>query len=199
MIRLWIGYILIVIPFATMVGAARALGGTSHARSPVNLTSTCELPCWRGIEPGRMLIDQANHLLRDQGYKIVYVMTDRSHTHYFLSTHQCAVRLEHNPDDLVTEVRLVFCPGLQTGDIITTLGKPHTLGPNFLIYQFGDGVVRVRLRPRNCDDSLSPHTGVAYISLRAAESPTAGRIQWQGFAPNWRYFQAAPHIPPLAC
>jgi len=198
--RLLILYGMLAIPLLTMTIGAIAVGGAdeTQARSPVSLAARCPLPCWRGIEPGKIGIVRANRILMGEGYTSQPVARDRRHIHYIPPDEHCVVRLEHF-EALVIETRLVACPGLRTGDIIAALGAPHSIGPNFMFYRFGDGIVRIRLRPRNCHDTLSPHTEVAYISLHIAETPQARELNWQGFAPNWRYLRVSPQVPPLAC
>ena len=193
-------HMVLAVPLLVIIGLAITLGHSddSPQRSPISLNAMCALPCWRGIEPGAVFIARANRILTGEGYTARNVAQDRRHIHYFPPDQRCAVRLEHT-DAVVTETRFLFCPDLRAGDVINAMGKPHSLSPNFLFYRFGDGVIRVRLRPDSCQDSLSPNTQVAYVSLSVEKFPLVGQIQWQGFAPNWRYFRESPHVPPVAC
>lgn len=193
-------HVAVALPLLLITGLAMALGNAndSQSRSPVGLGASCALPCWRGIQPGEIFIAQANRILIGQGYTARNFAGDINHIQYLPPHEECAVRLQHIAA-IVIETRFLSCPDLRVGDVVAALGRPHSLAANFVFYRYDKGIISVRLRPRSCTDTLSPRTQVSYISLTIQQPPLVGQIRWQGFAPNWRYFQTAPHVPPLAC
>lgn len=181
------------------IAGARTLAA-SPGPSPIQRTTRCLLPCWRGIQPGQTLIEQANGVFLGEGYNTQRSPQSRSSIYYepVPPERECSVRLQQR-DAVVTETRLTDCDGLQLGHIVLALGQPDYLTPNFVVYRFPRGIVRLRLEARDCADRLSPYTSISYISLSADDTPPDESASWLGFAPNWRYFRTAPHIPPLAC
>ncbi len=196
MIRL---QLLLVVALALLTGLAMSVAQLrGEPRSPVRRGAFCELPCWRGIQPGETLIAQANRIMMAQGY---IVENSASSLHFTPPEDRldCQVSVEHR-DARVTEVRLSNCPDLRLGDTLAALGQPDHLAPNLLTMGFDDGSVRLQLRSPGCGEHLSPFTDVQFISLSESPWNTAEDTapHWQGFALPWRYLRAVPNILVLA-
>ena len=183
-----------------MMGVRAMSTWDDRSPSPIQRTSRCVLPCWRGIQPGVTFIEQANGVFLGRGYNTQRSPQNLTSTYYepVPPDRGCSVRLQQR-EALVTEIRFTNCADLRLGHVIAALGEPDTLSPNFIYYQFETGFVRLRLQPTDCTERLSPNTPITYISLSADESLPQVTASWLGFAPNWRYFRTSPHIPPLAC
>ena len=189
---------IILLSLILLVRLAEQTGGES--RSPVFITPDCHPPCWNGIYPGETQVNIANQLLLERSGTIPQNSPQNLNPYYMpeLSDANCTVNLQQR-NTVIVETRLLSCHNLSAGDLIAELGQPTSLAPNFLIYTFNSGVVRVRLRPADCRESLSPFTQVDYISLSSEANPMVGTIRWHGFAPNWHYHRFPPQLPPLAC
>ena len=185
--------LLVLAGFAMVAGA---FGPAPHA---VLQASRCELPCWQDIRPGESLITDAFRTLTSQRY------SPRSgggtQIRFTPPPEHTACRAEvHYWQTVVIETRLSRCPGLRLGDLLLLLGAPEQVAPNLLTLDFDGGAVRAQLHLLECDQSLSPHTPVQFVSLTQPPPDSAAMgPAWQGFALPWRYTRALPNIVLLGC
>ncbi|MAS32664.1 MAG: hypothetical protein CL610_01580 [Anaerolineaceae bacterium] len=185
---------------AVLSGAAMGAGRlNAESRSPVRRNAFCELPCWRGIQPGETFTARANRIMLAQGFtaqatgsRINYLPPDDSSA--------CMVSMQ-SVDAVVTSLHLNACPALQLGDVLLELDQPYSLAPNQLTFAYENGSVRVQLYPPACNKHLSPYAKVQFITLTSRQADLDGGIQarWQGFALPWRYMRAMPTVVVLAC
>jgi hypothetical protein len=184
----------LLILMAASIGLGQA---DAEPRSPVRRGAFCDLPCWRGIQPGETLIAQANRIMLAQGYNAQNTGTRIVYTPPALD---CTISIQHR-QAVVTEIQLRDCPDVRLGHVLNALGQPGQIAPNLLTFDFDGGRVRVQLYPPACGAHLSPDLVVQFISLsnRAAEPAETGEPRWRGFALPWRYRRAQPNITVLVC
>jgi hypothetical protein len=160
---------------------------------------SCRLPCWRGIVPGTVSVEQADVIMAQQGYTAQYTA---SAVHYTPADRRagCRVRLQQDRS-VITATHLSECPGLRLGDVMALFGAPEHIAPNLLTLEFAGGTVNVQLYAPACGEALSPFTPIQFISLTSPEiaRPYPQPLSWQGFALPWRYRQRLPGIIVLGC
>lgn len=182
--------------------------GTLQASNPTlsGFIEGCEgkpQPCWFGIVPEAMTVDQAKLKLRQYGLDgdlrtHEEQLTDGSPLGTLsgsVEANNCRFVLHYDPtetDPVIDYVYLTNCTSIDIGQAINTFGAPQgvetTFGRTFFPNRMSFPSARIDFY-----DSLTPFGRVKRIALAAhPDDGTSPYFRWRGFVPAWRYCQLEP-------
>jgi hypothetical protein len=199
-------FILLAI-FSTLTFATRMIGGQMPANPSLRgFTEGCEdqpQPCWFGIVPEAMTVDQARRKLRQYGLDgdlrtHEEQLTDGSPLGTLsgsVEANSCRFVLHYDPTEtnpIIDTVYLTNCTSIDIGQAINTFGAPQgvetTFGRTFFPNRMSFPAARIDFY-----DSLTPFGRVKRIVISAPpDDSTSQYFRWRGFVPAWRYCQLEP-------
>lgn len=191
--------LLIPLPFVVFIVLAGWLG-TLRPPHPalMGFIEGCEgkpQPCWYGIVPGQISIDDANRLIENLPHKTktvtgiwaIYQLDD------------CKVRLPAVGKGALDHFSLDSCREIQAGDLVSVLGSPKGVAPvcGGIAYFRWD-----RLQAwggRESPRRLSPRYKITIIAVSQDDTDFAPVMyKWHGFTAYSLYKQLQPDIKIIA-
>jgi hypothetical protein len=197
---------LIILSFATLCLAARALGQAQPANPALTgFVQGCEgvpMPCWYGIVPEQTTVQEAADILRRAGFQLHYA------GQHLEAKPTAASACEFDlPFDTGSEVIHLFnvrkCGLLQLGDLLTLLGAPNVayscvyyaanrempiLNLQYKgTYLFQRVTNTARFDTLALPDAYQKIDAVSFSGLVLNPG-----IKWRGFVAYWRFQQLEP-------
>lgn len=179
--------------------SAMALGGLQSLHPAIiELLDGCagQSRCWHGITTGRSTLEDADRWWGGQGYSIRYDTDVTLQQQVQASSEQhAACRLYAtapiNQTQMVQDILAFYCEQTpQLGDVILALGPPDV---QIRCSRLGSAFLRL---PGNTQlnlwwgigDHWTPFVRIDSLLFNVPQrAGNAGRHEWRGFAPAWRY------------
>jgi hypothetical protein len=192
---------LLMLVLGLLIGSLGAMAlGHLHPLPPAirELLNNCAgvSGCWHGVRPGEALLEEAEQVWRESGYRIrrgqdvTFQQQVQAH-----SDARSACRLYANAPinqtQVVQEMLAFYCTQPPTlGDLILAMGAPVV---QVRCPRLGTALLRL---PGNTQLNLwwgigerwTPFVRIDSLLFNVRQAPgSAGQHRWRGFAPAWRY------------